>query len=200
MLDVERPGGEVRRDRVLTDSELVAVWSAAEQMGWPYGHAIRLLILTAARREEIWQLRWDEIHGDEIRLPGPRTKTGHKTGQMHIIPISSAALRLLQSVPRFASSDYVFGSSKPAAGNWAYAKRRLDAIAQIAPWRIHDLRRTTATGLERLGTPLQVTEAILGHVSGSKSGIVGIYQRHSFAAEKRAALEKWGEQVMSATV
>jgi integrase len=135
MLDVESPGSEVRRDRVLTDSELVAVWGAAEQMGWPYGHAIKLLILTAARREEIWQLRWDEIHRDEIRLPGPRTKTGHKTGQMHIIPISSVAMKLLESVPRIAGATMC---SAPASqqraigpmqnGAWTQLRRLLHGV------------------------------------------------------------------------
>ena len=67
--------------------------------------------------------------------------------------------------------------------------------AGIADWRIHDLRRTMATGLEKLQIPLQVVEAALGHTSGSKGGIVGVYQRHTYADEKRAALQAWGAHV-----
>jgi integrase len=186
MLDVEKPGSVVKRDRVLSDSELAQVWSTAAELGWPFGMATQLLILTAARLNEIWQLRWDEIHGDEIRLVGARTKTG----QPHIIPLSQAAQAILQAVPKFAGNDFVF-----AGRNWSGGKAAIVAKVKIAPWRTHDLRRTVATGLERLGTPLQVTEAILGHVSGSKSGVVGIYQRHSFAAEKREALEKWARHI-----
>jgi integrase len=68
--------------------------------------------------------------------------------------------------------------------------------APIEPWRLHDLRRTLATGLQKLGVGLQVVEAVLGHVSGSRAGVVGIYQRHSYDAEKRAALETWGAHMI----
>ena len=68
---------------------------------------------------------------------------------------------------------------------------------KLAPWRIHDLRRTCATGLQRLGVRLEVTEAILNHVSGSRSGVAGVYQRHDFAAEKRTALNMWAEHVLA---
>jgi integrase len=82
--------------------------------------------------------------------------------------------------------------------DWSAAKLELDDYAALTiPWRIHDLRRTAATGLQKLGTPLQVTEAVLGHTAGSRGGIVGIYQRHDYADEKRAALEAWGAHVMA---
>jgi integrase len=73
----------------------------------------------------------------------------------------------------------------------------LDDVCGVTDWRIHDLRRTVATGMEKLGITLQVVEAILGHTSGSKGGIVGVYQRHNYADEKRAALEAWGAHVSS---
>jgi integrase len=88
----------------------------------------------------------------------------------------------------------VFTSGLP---DWSRAKSKLDGIVNAPPWRTHDLRRTTATGLQKLGTPLQVTEAILGHTAGSRAGVVGIYQRHDYASEKRAALEAWGAHVMA---
>ena len=84
--------------------------------------------------------------------------------------------------------------NRPVAG-WTPQKASIDKFAKIAPWVIHDLRRTVATGLQKLKTPLQVTEAILGHTAGSRAGVIGIYQRHDYADEKRAALDAWGAHV-----
>jgi integrase len=194
MAHLPKPGAETRRDRVLSDQELVAVWKAAGEMGWPFGDAIRLLILTGARREEIGGLKWSEINGTEITLDGARTKNG----EPHMIPLSLAAVTVLQNVPRVAGSDYVFSTNgrTPVSG-WSRIKSRIDQDAGLKDWRIHDLRRTVATGLQKLGVNLQTIEAVLGHVSGSRSGVVGVYQRHSFDAEKRAALEAWGAHVMA---
>jgi len=190
---VEKPAGEVRRDRVLDDKELVAVWRAAEQLSYPVGHAVRLLILTGARRDEIAKLRWAEIEDDTIHLKGERTKNG----EPHDIPLSAPARGLLvEEVPRIGDYVLTFNGVSPI-NNWDGPKRQLDKISGLTGWRLHDLRRSLATGLQKLGVALQVTEAVLGHVSGSRAGVVGIYQRHDYAAEKRAALEAWGEHVMA---
>jgi integrase len=191
---VEKPGSETRRDRVLTDAELVKVWNAADQVGAPYGNAIKLLILTGARREEIGALKWAEVEHDVVNLDGMRTKNG----EPHTIPLSTPAMSVLQDTPRILDCDFAFtNNGKGPVANWGRVKTRLDAIAKIKPWTIHDLRRTMATGLQKLGTPLQVTEACLNHTSGSRAGVVGIYQRHDFANEKRSALEAWGAHVMA---
>ena len=194
MATVLKPGDAVRRDRVLTDVELTRVWKAARQAGGPYGHVYQLLILTGARREEIGQLRWSEIRDNAIHLSGDRTKNG----EPHIIPLSSAARAVLDSVLRIEGSDYVFtfSGAAPVSG-WSRAKLEIDELSGVSGWRVHDLRRTCATGLQKLGTPLQVTEAILGHTAGSRGGIVGLYQRHDYASEKKAALEAWGAHVMA---
>ena len=99
----------------------------------------------------------------------------------------------------------------PFAG-WSKAKRTLDIAIKdarakavgaspspLAPWSVHDLRRTVATGLQRLGVRLEVTEAVLNHISGSRGGIAGVYQRHDWASEKRAALDAWAAHVLTAT-
>jgi integrase len=187
-----RVGNGKSRERVLSDEELAKVWNAASD--GLYGSATRLLILTGARREEITQLRWSEVDGDSIKLEGSRTKTGAP----HIIPLSKAAKEVLASVPHIAGSDFVFTLSgqKPIAA-WSKPKVQLDAESGVTNWRIHDLRRTVATGMQKLGVSLQVTEAILGHTSGSRGGIVGVYQRHDYANEKRVALEAWGQHVMA---
>jgi len=192
MQGLPKPGSDIKRDRVLSDDELAAVWRGAEQLGWPYGRAVQLLLLTGARREEIGQLRWSEVQGATIHLEGARTKTGNA----HLIPLSTPAMALLEHAPRVAGSDYVFTISgrRPIRG-WSGAKIQLDELASISAWRIHDLRRTVATGMQKLGVVLQVVEAALGHTAGSRGGIVGIYQRHDYANEKRAALEVWGAHV-----
>ena len=194
MAEMPKPAVAVKRDRVLADDELVAVWRAAELVGGPFGHALQLLILTGARREEIGGLRWSEISDGGISLSGERTKNG----EAHSIPLSTPALNIFANVKRIDGCDFVFtfNGKKPIVG-WPAVKSRLDQITGIASWRIHDLRRTTATGLQKLKTPLQVTEAVLGHTSGSKAGIVGVYQRYDYADEKRAALEAWGAHVMA---
>ena len=194
MMYLPKPGAERKRERVLSDRELARVWEASEKIGWPVGAAIQLLILTGARRQEITELRRAELKDDVIELGGNRTKNGHP----HIIPLSSPALRTLKAAPRLVSSTFVFtvNGRRPIA-SWSLTKRRLDAELGLPDWRIHDLRRTVATGLQKLGTPLQVTEAILGHTSGSRGGIVGVYQRYDYANEKRAALEAWGAHVMA---
>jgi integrase len=194
MANMPRPAVVPRRERVLNDDELRAVWQAAEHLGWPFGSALKLLILTGARREEIGQLRWNEIAGNVISLDGARTKNG----ESHLIPLSKPALAVIESGKRIAGSQFVFSlNGMKHIRAWSHAKSRLDELVEIAPWRIHDLRRTTATGLQKLKTPLQVTEAILGHTAGSRAGVIGIYQRHDYADEKRAALETWGAHVMA---
>jgi integrase len=187
MQNLPKPGSEVRRDRVLTDDELVKVWNACNRIG-DYGHAIRLLVLTGARREEIGKLRWSEIVGDSVMLEGDRTKTK----EARIIPLSTAAHAIVNSLPRVG--DFVFKRGLP---DWGGAKAKLDALVKIPDWRTHDLRRTMATGLQKLGVALQITEAVLGHIAGSRAGIVGIYQRHDYASEKATALEAWGAHVMA---
>ena len=203
MANLPKPGSETTRDRVLIKSsekapnpyeELIAVWGGAEELGYPYGSAVQLLILTGARREEIGKLRWSEIDGDTIELRGERTKNG----EPHSIPLSTPAKTLIAELPRFAECPFLFtpNGRSPLTG-WSSAKARLDEIVSIAPWRTHDLRRTVATGLQKLGTQLTVTEAVLGHTAGSRGGIVKVYQTHSYANEKRAALEAWGAYVMA---
>jgi integrase len=212
MQDMPRPRAEIRRKRVLKDDELRCLWGAASKIGWPMGSAIQLLVLTCARRDEIGSLRWTEIDAgrNQILLKGvDGSQTGDsddltrtKNGEDHIIPLSAMARELLDAVPRLTGSPFVFSTTAatPISG-WSKLKARIDKMMraelgdEFEPWRLHDLRRTAATGLERLGVSLQVTEALLGHTAGSKGGIAGIYQLHNYAEEKRAAIEKWGRHV-----
>jgi integrase len=188
----EKPGTEVSRERVLTDAELVKVWEAAKKLSQSYRDAFCLLVLTGARKQEISSLRWDELKDGIITLEGERTKTG----KAHVIPLSSPARAALPMTQRHATYLFPTANGSPIF-NWTKAKRILDRESGITGWTIHDLRRTVATGLQKLGVQLPVTEAILGHSGGGRGGIVGIYQRHDYAAEKAAALEAWGAHVMA---
>ena len=125
------------------------------------------LDLTGARREEVGQLTWGEVQGDMITLEGPRTKNG----KAHLIPLSAPALELLQVRPAGLATDYVFtlDGLKPVS-SWGRAKVRLDKASGVTGWRVHDLRRTVATGMQRLGAGLQTVEALLGHTAGSRAG------------------------------
>ena len=200
---VEKVAPESKRERVLTDDELATVWKATGEIGYPFGSAVQMLILTGARREEIFGLSWREVDFEAsiVQLPAERSKA--KTGR--IIPLSLQARDLLRSLPRFDGGSLVFSfTGKKRFDNVGRAKPRLDKaiVAErgepLPGWRLHDLRRTVATGLQRLGVRLEVIETVLGHVSGSRAGIVGTYQRHRFEAEAKAALALWGAHVMAA--
>ena len=138
-------------------------------------------------------LRWSEIVGDKIVLPGPRTKNGHE----HVIPITAAVQAILDERPR--TGDVVFGRSQGFHG-WAWSKMALDqrisdSGVALAHWTHHDLRRSMATHMAESGTPPHIIEAILNHVSGHKAGVAGIYNRASYEPQKRIALEKWADHV-----
>jgi integrase len=189
---IEKHGAETRRERVLSDAELVKVWNG--DAGDPYSAAIKLLILTGARKAEIGELKWSEVdlEAGTITLSNGRTKNG----KAHIIPLSQPARQILAAMPRVGDYVVTLNGSKPVNA-WDTAVEKLRADSGVAEWHVHDLRRTVATGMQKLGTPLPVTESVLGHVSGSRAGVVGIYQRHDYANEKRAALEAWGAHVIA---
>jgi len=184
---------EQSRDRVLTDEELRRVWNAACELDWPFGPLAKLLILTGQRRDECAEMAWDEIDFDTRTWTLPKGRVKNEKG--HIVPLSAAAIDVLRDVPRkgrlvFAQPGY----DRP--GGFGRMRDRLHARSGTSGWRLHDLRRTCATGLQRLGVRLEVTEAILNHTSGSRAGVAGIYGRHDWAAEKRDALDRWAAHVM----
>jgi integrase len=220
--DMEPPPAPPSRDRVLTDTELTYVWAASMAAGYPVGHFLRMLILTGQRREEVAGLEWSELDRDKALWTLPASRA--KNGVVHDVPLSASAVELLDEValPKARASEhakwprkgFVFTTTgeKPVRG-YSAAKTRLDKLtagivrdieedeaAAIPPWRFHDLRRTVATGFQRLGVRFEVTEAVLNHKSGSRSGIAGVYQRHHWSDEKRAALEAWAVHVSSIAV
>ena len=212
---VGKPAREVRRDRVLDDAELAEVWRATQTSGDMFGLGVRLLILTGARRDEVFRARYAELtlDGVGLRLPAERSKNA----EARTIWLSDPARRLIGRLPRHLGCDWLLTvSGRAPYSNFGRAKAMLDKALAIArsraagieqptaeqmadhalpDWRLHDLRRTAATGMQKLGVRLEVIETVLGHVSGSRAGVVGVYQRHRFDQEARDALERWGEQV-----
>jgi integrase len=188
MTGLEKPGSEKSRDRVLTDAELIAVWNACAK--GPFGAAGRLLMLTGARVTEISALKWDELESDTIKLDGSRTKNG----QPHTIILSAPARAIVEAMPR--DGEYVLsvdGGKHPIRG-WTRAKEKLDKLAKIDAWVLHDLRRTLATGMNELGVEPHIVEAVLGH---TVKGVAGVYNRAKYEAGKKSALEAWGAHVMA---
>jgi integrase len=200
---VNPPAPERSRDRVLSDDELRLVWNAADGDGWPFGPLVKLLILLGQRLSEVGGMRWEELDLEKKlwTLPAERVKNGER----HEVPLSGAAVSLITALPRIKTTKgYVFATRRDAAvSGFSRAKDRLDAAIVVAStdlgpvkhWTFHDLRRTMASGMARLGIQLPVIEKVLNHTSGTFRGVVGVYQRHSFAEEKRTALAAWASHV-----
>ena len=202
---IKAPPRSTARDRVLSDQELVTIWAAADRMGYPYGSIIKLLILTGQRLNEVCDMTWSELdlETNVWRLPKERTKNG----KAHELDLSPQARDLIDQTPR--SSRFVFCARGGLTGFRGYsaAKRKLDKIIHqirlgadphsppMEHWRVHDLRRTAATGCASLGFPPHVIEWVLNHISGARGGLVGVYQRHQYRQERKAALITWGGQV-----
>ena len=176
---------------MLSDAEVVALWKATDSD--PAGPLVRVLLLTGQRRSEVSGMRWSEIgEAEQIwSLPPERTKNG----QAHIVPLSSQAWSIIDDMPQIEGNDFVFAAADRTG--YGRAKTRIDERMPgvVEHWQFHDLRRTLATNLQRLGVRLEVTEAVLNHTSGTRSGIVGVYQRHDWAAEKRDALQRWADRI-----
>jgi integrase len=183
-------GHVVKRERVLKDHELRAIWDASAGPG-TYNAIVRTLILSGQRREEVAGMAWSELSDDFSTWTIAADRS--KNGVAHVVPLPPQAQKILNDARRRA--DLVFPGERGLFNGWSKSKDRLDADSGVKDWRLHDLRRTVATGLQSLGVRLEVTEAVLNHVSGSRAGIVGVYQRHHWSDEKRAALAAWGAHV-----
>jgi integrase len=178
------------RERVLTPDELRKLCIGLRDDR--FSTIVRLLLLTGARRNEIGHLQWSEVDLPRklIVLPPERTKNG----KPFELPLSAQALAIIERTPRRNSSDFLF-SDKSGFKDWGGAKDALDKRIGIAPWTLHDLRRTCATGMAELGTQPHIIEAVLNHVSGHKGGVAGIYNRASYSEPMRAALQRWADYV-----
>jgi integrase len=136
-------------------------------------------------------MQWHEINLKTRLWSLPPARV--KNNQAHEIPLSAPAIAVLEALPRIGDRFVLTTNGEAPSSGYSKAKRRIDALlpADMPGWVLHDLRRSCASGMARLGISLPVIEKCLNHVSGSFAGVVGIYQRHDFADEKRRALEAW---------
>ena len=141
-------------------------------------------------------MKWSELSDDFTTwtLPAERAKNG----RVHITPLPAAAREIIASTVRINACPYVFTTNNrtPVSG-WSKSKARLDKLmGDTLPWRLHDLRRTAVTGMGELGIAPHVIELVVNHVSGSRGGIAGVYNRSELLPERKAALERWADHVM----
>lgn len=206
---MKAPKPSASRRRVLGHEEIVCLWRACEYVGWPWGPYVRLLILTMQRRQEVASMNWTEVNlADRTwTLPAERSKNG----EAHIIPLTQLAVEQLEALgPKKPGLVFTTTGTTPVSG-FSKAKNTLSAqmrvfmaesqkhtalaLSQVSEWRLHDLRRTGATNLQALGIPIEVTEAVLNHISGTRAGVAGIYNRYKYEPEKRLALEAWDNKL-----
>jgi integrase len=178
---------EKSRERILSDSEIDAIWKATG-VASDYSRIVRLCLLTGCRRDEIGHLRWDEIEDDHLLIGAKRMKGG-ATHEIPMLPMIAAALPSRPKVPQ----DFLFGRRGTGFSGWSKSKKALDAEISkaglsLAPWGLHDLRRTFSTRLHDTGVEPIVVEALLAH---KQQGVAAVYNRASFRGAKRAALERW---------
>jgi integrase len=205
MQGVKAVAKEQARERALSDDEIRWLWRACDGEGRPWGALGKVLLLTGQRLSEVAGMTEAEVAGDVWHLPAARVKNG----RAHDVPLSEAVRAILEAPGRPHGPGGLFftTSARAPVSSFHRARGRLHAAMEriaaeergapvaIAHWTFHDLRRTCATGMAGLGIPVRVTEAVLNHVSGAGGGIVAVYQRHDYAAEKRQALEAWARRV-----
>lgn len=199
---IPAPALKTKRKRVLSDEEIKVFWQATAALAPPHRSFLRVLLLTAQRRSEVSDMRWDEIAGDLWTLPEERSKNKHS----HAVPLSSLVVAELQANPR-KPGGYVFTTrddGKRPIGAFNDIKAQLDtamrAIAgPIEPWVLHDLRRSATTGMAAIEIKPVVLEAVLNHRSGIVSGVAEVYNKHPYLPEKRDALLRWSDHIAKVT-
>jgi integrase len=192
-----KPPEPKSKERVLSDTELTEIWSACGDDD--YGRIVRLLMLTAQRRDEVGGLMRSEIIGDLWTIPGERTKNH----QEHKVPLSAPALEIIEKALGSTNRDFAFGSGPRKNGDkdrgfsgWSKSKAELDKQISVTDWTLHDLRRTAATVMaDKLGVLPHIVEAILNHISGHKAGVAGIYNRARYLPQMRESLDKWAAHI-----
>jgi integrase len=194
-LGMYRPALPPSRHRVLSPDEVRSFWQACDEVGWPFGPAFKLLLLTAQRRSEVTDMAWAELNPDLSVWSIPPARTKNKLP--HVVPLPPLARTILSRCPRVAAAPHVFTVTgiTPISG-FSKIKGRLDSsMATGEEWRLHDLRRTAATGMAEIGIAPHVIEAILNHISGARASVAGIYNRAQYQSEKKQALEQWATYV-----
>jgi integrase len=193
VIGTRRPADPKPRDRVLTSSELVAIWNATAGED-DYDKIVRLLMLLGSRASEVGGLRWTELNLDAGTwiLPGARSKNR----KAHQIVLPAPALEILRTVPRRPGRDHLFGTRVDGFVCWPGKKLTLDRRLgdQVAPWVVHDLRRSAATHMAELGVAPHIAESVLGH---HRQTVATTYNRSRYDREAAAALARWNGHVLA---
>ncbi|WP_321447325.1 tyrosine-type recombinase/integrase [uncultured Cohaesibacter sp.] len=190
------PTREKSRDRVLSHAEMHTLWHAAISEGYPFKQFVQVLMLTGQRRGEVAGMRWSEVDLDEgiWTLPANRVKNG----RLHVVPLSTQAIDILKSIPRFLNSDLVLTTTgKTPISGFGRLKERLALSLpdSTEDWRFHDFRRTVSTEMARLGVQPHVIDAVTNHKSGVVSGVAATYNRYTYLDEKCEALQQWANEL-----
>ena len=205
MVRVKAPAKESKRDRTLTPAEIAEVWAASHDVGLPFGHLIRVLLLTGQRRTQAATMRRQDLDAKAMVWIVPREAM--KGGRPHLVPILPAVAKELAALAEVNSGEYLFSTTngeRPFSG-YSKAKAALDGVIQarrakagvrvpIAPWTLHDARRTCGTGMAALGVSDEHRKRVLGQ---AQDRLDSVYNVHDFAKEKRRALERWTARVLS---
>lgn len=191
LIGMRAPMREKSRDRVLGSDEIERLVCACRAQPYPFGPYTLLLLTTAQRRGEVANMRWSEIDWDAKTWEIPAERS--KNGKPHTVPLAPIAMGIFETVPRFSASDLVFTTTgySPISGITKMVQR-IQGASQTSGWRLHDLRRTAASEMAKMGIAPYVVEKVLNHVSGTISGVAAVYNRYGYDAEKRDALDRWG--------
>ena len=184
---------ETSRERVLKSHELINVWQATFELGYPFGPLIRMLTLTGQRLSEVAKCLWSDIDFNDRKWEITVARAKNKNG--HIVHISEHRLHELEQLREMAKFEYLFTTTgvTPVSG-FSKAKRRIDKLCGVRDWTFHDLRRTFATiSTESLGCDPVVVDRILNHVNGSVKGVAAVYQRGQYLEQRKEVLNKWGD-------
>jgi integrase len=182
------------RERALKHSEIQDLWAAWDEMGYPFGAVMKLLLLTGQRRSEVAEMLWSEIDLDCSQWAIPKERS--KSKREHIVPLSAPALSVLNGLPHFGEGAFVFTTTdgaRPVSG-FSRAKVRANDLSGVENWRLHDLRRTVRTEMARLGVPEIVGERVLNHLP---QGLTKTYNIHHYLDEKQDALARWAQELMN---
>jgi len=188
-------GAKKPRSRVLSDAELRGLWRATQELGYPYGSFVRLLMLTGQRKSEVAEARWSEFDLEKRLWVIPPGRM--KMDAAHVVPLSPHAVAVLQGLPQFTTGQHLFSFTfgKTPINSFSKAKGKLDDLMPKAPsWVFHDIRRTVRTHLSALPIPDLVRELVIAH---AKPGLHKVYDLHAYEQEKRHALELWAARLRS---
>jgi integrase len=188
---IRRAAEHKARDRTLTEAEIRLLWAECDKLGYPFGQLTQLLLVSAQRRGEVAGASRDEIDLEKRIWTIPASRS--KNGKAHAVHLSDLALRIIETLPQNGLL-FTTNARSPVSG-FSKIKLRLDAALNLAPWTLHDLRRTATTGMAKLGTLPHVADRVLNHQAGTISGVAAIYNRFQYLDERREALDLWGQHL-----